>query len=72
MRKYICLRDRTTGKIIRSGDVVKTFRGEEYILEGGTPPHHEASTGRVWVRSPSKVTVEEYFPSVINAKWSEN
>ena len=51
------------------GAEVTTFRGEVFTLNGGRPPQHEGSTGRVWVQVGEAEV--EYFPSVIGAKWVE-
>lgn len=52
-----------TGKEIKVGDRVKTFRGEEVTLERFTER-------RVYVKYDSGAT-GEYFPSVIEAKVTE-
>tara|TARA_R110000764_G_scaffold7216_4_gene25982 strand:- start:474 stop:710 length:237 start_codon:yes stop_codon:yes gene_type:complete len=54
-------------------DLIKTFREEEWILEGGIPPHKPSSTGRVWVSSVGNPNWNrEFYPSVFNMKWIEN
>ena len=45
------------------GQIVTSFRGEQMILDGGTPPHREGSTGRIYTGQV------EFFPSVCNLKW---
>ena len=57
-----------THKPVDNGEVVTLSRGEIVTVTGGRPPHTPASTGRVYVRGESQVTME-YFPSVIDAKW---
>lgn len=60
-----------TGKEIKVGDVVITFRGEFAELLSFTSPHKPSSTGRVYIQSfnnESSLARREYFPSVIGAK----
>jgi len=65
------LRHASTDTPICVGDRV-TARGNVYIVVGGRAPHKFGSTGRVWVKaSIEQVFVSEFFPSVINAVWSE-
>ena len=47
------------------GDVVTDFRGTDEIVTGGTPPHHERSSGRVTVARGS------FYPQVFNLVWSK-
>ena len=47
------------------GEIVKSFRGDEQTLLGGTPPHKPSSSGKVWVENA------EYYPEVFNLKWVE-
>jgi len=47
------------------GDVVTDFRGVDEIVTGGTPPHHERSSGRVTVARGS------FYPQVFNLTWSK-
>lgn len=54
------------------GEVLTCFRGEYYVLMGGTPPHKPSSTGRVWVRLlDNPEWNREFFPSVFDLKWIE-
>jgi hypothetical protein len=41
-----------------------SFRGESAIIQGGRPPEHAGSTGRVYTREGL-----EYFPSVFGLRW---
>ena len=59
-----------TGKPATEKEVVTCFRGESYILQGGTPPHKPSSTGRVWVVGACDFN-REFFPSVVNLEWRE-
>jgi len=56
-----------TGKIVREGDTVTDFRGEEGIVLGWTKPHSPASTGRVTV----DVLGNEHhcYPEVYFCEW---
>lgn len=56
------LRD-SDDSIVRDGDVCQDFRGEPHRIEGGSPPLHEGSTGRIWTNKG------EYFPGVCNLTW---
>ena len=53
----------TNNTPVSIGATITSFRGETATLKGGKPPHHEGSTGRVWVDGG------EYFPGVFNLKW---
>lgn len=64
--------DKDTGLPIAIGDNVNSFRGEEAIVTGGTPPHKEGSTGRVDVRWSGLDSSGSYFPSVFNLEWRES
>lgn len=59
-----------TGKDVKVGDLVQTFRGDEVVVEHIAKPHSPASTGRVYV-SRHDGSEAEFFPSVIGAKWIE-
>jgi hypothetical protein len=59
----------TTGQELKIGDTVKTFDGEEAVLKGFREPHKPSSTGRVYVRLSERSFDEEFFPSVIGAKF---
>ena len=51
-------------------ELIRSSDGEQYVIEGGTPPHKPSSTGRVWVRSPDDPTWNrEYFPTVFDMEW---
>ena len=58
------------GKPPRVGDVVTSFNGVSYLLAGGTPPLHENSSGRVWVKARSLETT--FYPSVFDLKWERS
>jgi len=56
-----------TGRHLKIGDKVKTFRGTYCTLVGISKPKHPTSTGRVYLRIAG--IGEEYFPAVIGAKF---
>ena len=64
--------DTKTGREIRIGDVVKTFRGEDAKVLGWSEPRHSASTGRVDVFLIDAGYRQEFFPGVINARIVDN
>lgn len=51
------------GAVCHTGQVVTDFRCTPAILEGGTAPRSEGSTGRIQTDRGS------YFPSVYNLRW---
>ena len=62
--------NQNTGAPIKTGDIVRDFRGTRWILEGGRPPHKESSSGFVWLRSTDERRLSrEFYPFVIGAKW---
>jgi hypothetical protein len=62
--------DTDTGRALRIGDTVTTFRGERMTLDDMTPPQHPGSTGRVYLSEPDNPQrAQGYFPGVINAKF---
>jgi len=50
------------GKVLKVGDKVKDFRGEEHTIKDWAPGHHEGSSGRVYTDRGA------YYPSVVDAK----
>lgn len=68
--------DAVTGSTINVGAVRESGRGERYVVSGGEPPRHSASTGRVWCYLESeygqpRATEYEFFPGVLDLKWVE-
>jgi len=51
------------GEEVIVGDTITDFRGGKATLTGGQPPLHQASTGRVYVKT------SEYFPDVYDLRW---
>lgn len=58
----------STGKPIKIGAKIKTFRNETVVVTGWRAPLHSNSTGRVYVKWPGQGITGEFFPAVINAK----
>lgn len=48
---------------VNKGEILTSFRGEQYEVTGWREPQHSGSTGRVWVQGG------EFFPSVFNCEW---
>jgi len=63
--KLICA---ITGRKMKVGEEVVSFRGEMYTLVGWDAPKREGSSGRVYVKDATG-EVQEYFPSVFEAKF---
>jgi hypothetical protein len=53
------------GEHVLEGSTVTSFRGEQYTITGGRPPHKPESTGRVYTSGG------EFFPSVFNLVWQK-
>ena len=51
------------------GDTIRSFRGRDYVLIGGTPPHHDGSTGRVECQEHPEAPRLEFYPSVFDLRW---
>jgi len=60
-----------TAEVINIGDKVTTFRGEKGTLMSVQEPRHSGSTGRVGVKLKGTKYLSLFYPSVIDAKWSE-
>jgi hypothetical protein len=58
-----------TGQPVKVGDVVKTFRGEQVMVTSLHPPHKINSSGHVTCRSIGKKWTQEFYPSVIGARY---
>ena len=51
-------------------ELATSSTGEQWVAEGGSPPHKPSSTGRVWVRLADDSTWNrEFFPSVFGMEW---
>lgn len=51
-----------------------TSRGEDFVLTGGRPPQHEASSGRVYVKPwgcTEPLSEREFFPHVFDLTWEK-
>lgn len=52
-----------TFEIVTVGQKIKDFRGTEHIVQGGTPPTHVGSSGKV---DTDRGT---FYPGVIGCEW---
>jgi hypothetical protein len=59
--------DEKSGKEIKPGDTVTTFRGDPMVMVSFTPPHKPSSSGFVHLRYPHIDSEAEFYPSVIGA-----
>jgi hypothetical protein len=59
------------GKPVQPGDTVKSFRGEEAVIETWEKPRNLNSSGRVYVREPGQQgEPSSFYPSVYNLEWA--
>lgn len=58
---------RTPNGTAHVGSHYADFRGDMAELVGGTPPHHDGSTGKVQVKEHGDV--REYYPGVYDMVW---
>lgn len=69
------LRYEADGRDVKAGDKVESRGDTYYVAKGvGRPPHHEGSSGRVWVVTKKKdvntsLCGQEYFPGVFKMQW---
>ena len=63
------LKNVQTGEAAELGGIYADFRGDEWVLEGGRPPHKDGSSGFVWVRKPEGGSQREFYPFVIGMAW---
>ncbi len=61
--------DTGSGKEIKPGYVIKTFRGEDVEVLSFTPPHKPSSTGKVYLRFLTDGWKQEYYPNVVEAQF---
>ena len=59
--KEVKLIDQATGKEVKIGDDIISFRGEHHTLRSMRPPHKSSSVG----------FVNDYYASVFNLKFEE-
>lgn len=59
------------GALVEVGDLVTSFRGEEWTVTGWREPQHAGSTGRVYVKpfEGDGLSSREFFPSVFDLKF---
>ena len=58
-----------TGAIVVHNELIRDFRGEAWIVTGGNPPHHSASTGKIWATQLGGEGTRELFPQVFELEW---
>jgi hypothetical protein len=63
------LRRRAGGQPINQGDVLVDFRGEHWIVQGGTPPHRPGTTGKIRVSPQGGEGECEFYASVFDCEW---
>jgi len=56
---------KNTLKDVNVGEELPDFRGDAGVIEGGYPPTHEGSTGRVQIKD----RLSTLFPSVFGLEW---
>lgn len=59
--KEVILVDTNTGKEVKIGDTITTFRGNKEIAKFFQPPHKSSASGKV----------NNYYASVYNCKYKE-
>ena len=73
-KTLLTLVDGKTLQPLEMGQTIESFRGEKYILVGGTPPHKPAAQGYVHVvqigEDPTMEDSLPYYVSVFNAAWT--
>ena len=69
MKIWVLFND--AGEAVTPGAQLTTFRGEDVVLEGGTPPKHPGSTGRIYVKQDGVDFSQEFFPSVCGLTWQQ-
>ena len=62
------LRRNSDNSDVSKGDMIRSFRGRDYILVGGTPPQHMSSTGRVECQEHPEAPRLEFYPSVFDLR----
>ena len=62
-KKWLLI-DSYTQRSIKRGDILVSYKGEAYVIMGGSAPHKPSSTGRVRTAQG-----REFFPSVVNCVW---
>lgn len=53
-----------TGMPVLANELMESFRGDQYRITGGRPPHKPSSEGFVWTADN-----RELYPSVFECKW---
>lgn len=60
---------KSTGAIVVHNELIRDFRGEAWIITGGNPPQHSASTGKVWATKLESDWDRELYPQVFELQW---
>jgi len=60
---------KSTGAKVVHNELIRDFRGEAWIVTGGNPPHHSASTGKIWATQLGGEGTRELFPQVFELEW---
>ena len=63
IRNGMALVRKSTFDVVKVGDIVKDFRGDDHVIAGGEPPSRPRSTGRVHTDKGS------YYPGVVDCEW---
>lgn len=58
-----------TGKPVKVGDVLRSFRGEDWTVTGWQEPKNINSTGRVCVARGE--WNQSFYPSVFSCEWRD-
>ena len=60
---------KATGERVVHNELIRDFRGEAWIVTGGNPPQHSASTGKVWATKLESDWNRELYPQVFELQW---
>ena len=68
-----CALRTASGTAVGQGFVALSHRGERWVITGGTAPHKESSSGKVWARlfpdNHPDAHDAEFFPGVFDLVW---
>lgn len=62
----------TTGKEVKVGDQIISFRDEVYVLKSMSEPHKPSSQGKVYAERVNGGMRRELYPSVFNLKFIDH
>ena len=60
--------NKNTNEPLNPGDIVRDFRGTDWILHGYETPKSENSSGRVYLKTDENEMPQAFYPSIIDAK----